>query len=62
MTQAKVYFTDFRTKLGEGLPSKLKRLIRAAEIQQIDMAGKFVEMCIRDSIKIVAKSLRCTSI
>lgn len=42
MTQAKVYFTDFRTKSGEGLPSKLKRLIRAAEIQQIDMAGKFV--------------------
>lgn len=42
MTQAKVYFTDFRTKSGEGLPSKLKRLVRAAEIQQIDMAGKFV--------------------
>ena len=30
MEKAKVYYTDFRTKLGEGLPTKLKRLIRAA--------------------------------
>ena len=27
MSKSKVYFTDFRTKLGEGLPTKLKRLI-----------------------------------
>ena len=24
MSKSKVYFTDFRTKLGEGLPTKLK--------------------------------------
>jgi hypothetical protein len=42
MERSKVYFTDFRTKLGEGLPSKLKRLIRAAGVDQIDMDGKFV--------------------
>lgn len=27
MEKSKVYFTDFRTRLGEGLPSKLKRLM-----------------------------------
>ena len=42
MARSKVYFTDFRTKLGEGLPSKLQRLIRAAGIGDIDMEGKFV--------------------
>lgn len=42
MEKSKVYFTDFRTKLGEGLPSKLKRLIRKAGIDQIDMDNKFV--------------------
>lgn len=42
MEQSKVYFTDFRTKLGEGLPAKLKRLIKAAGIDQIDMQKKFV--------------------
>ena len=42
MEKAKVYYTDFRTKLGEGLPTKLKRLIRAAGIGDIDMDGKFV--------------------
>lgn len=42
MAKAKVYFTDFRTKLGEGLPTKLKRLMKAAGIEQIDMDGKFV--------------------
>ena len=42
MEKAKVYYTDFRTKLGEGLPTKLKRLIRAAGIGQLDMDGKFV--------------------
>ena len=39
----KVYFTDFRTQaFGDGLPTKLKKLIRAAGIGQIDMDGKFV--------------------
>ena len=41
MEKAKVYYTDFRTKLGEGLPTKLKRLIRAAGIGEIDMDNKF---------------------
>lgn len=42
MTKSKVYFTDFRTKLGEGLPTKLKRLIKEAGIAEIDMEKKFV--------------------
>ena len=42
METANVYYTDFRTKLGEGLPTKLKRLIRAAGIGEIDMDNKFV--------------------
>lgn len=42
MEKSKVYFTDFRTKLGEGLPTKLKRLIKKADIGQIDMDNKFV--------------------
>ena len=28
MEKSKVYYTDFRAKLGEGLPLKLQRLIR----------------------------------
>lgn len=42
MEKSKVYFTDFRTKLGEGLPSKLKRLIKAAGIEQLNLEKKFV--------------------
>jgi hypothetical protein len=43
MEKAKVYFTDFRTKpFGDGLPTKLKKLIKKAGIGQIDMDGKFV--------------------
>lgn len=43
MSVSKVYFTDFRTKpFGDGLPTKLKTLVRAAGIDQIDMADKFV--------------------
>lgn len=41
MGRSKVYYTDFRAKLGEGLPSKLKRLIKAAGIAEIDMDNKF---------------------
>lgn len=42
MEKAKVYFTDFRTvAFGDGLPAKLKKLIKAAGIGQIDMEGKF---------------------
>ena len=43
MEKAKVYFTDFRTKAnGDGLPTKLKKLMRKAGIGDIDMEGKFV--------------------
>ncbi len=42
MEKSKVYFTDFRTKLGEGLPTKLNRLLNTAGIDTIDMKNKFV--------------------
>ena len=43
MEKAKVYFTDFRTRAyGDGLPTKLKRLMKTAGIGEIDMEGKFV--------------------
>ena len=42
MEKAKLYYTDFRAKIGEGLPTKLKRLIKEAGIGDIDMDGKFV--------------------
>lgn len=43
MNPAKVYFTDFHTvAFGDGLPTKLKKLIHAAGIDTIDMDGKFV--------------------
>lgn len=42
MEKSKVYFTDFRTKLGEGLPIKLKRLLKKAGMDQMDMDQKFV--------------------
>ena len=37
MEKAKVYYTDFRAKLGEGLPTKLQRLMKKAGISEIDM-------------------------
>jgi len=43
MEKAKVYFSDFRTlAFGDSLPVKLKKLIKAAGIGQIDFSGKFV--------------------
>ncbi|MBQ8093621.1 MAG: DUF362 domain-containing protein [Clostridia bacterium] len=43
MEKPKVYFTDFRTIAnGDGLPTKLKKLIKKAGIGTIDMDGKFV--------------------
>ena len=43
MEKAKVYFSDFRTEVwGDGLPTKLKKLMRKAGIGEIDMDGKFV--------------------
>lgn len=43
MEKAKVYFSDFRTKaFGDGLPAKLKKLIKKAGIKNLHMEGKFV--------------------
>ena len=43
MEKSKVYYSDFRTKaFGDGLPTKLKKLIKAAGIGDIDFDGKFV--------------------
>lgn len=43
MERSKVYFTDFRTTaFGDGLPTKLQKLLRRAGIGTIDMDGKFV--------------------
>lgn len=43
MEKSKVFFTDFRTVAnGDGLPAKLKKLMKKAEIGAIDMEGKFV--------------------
>ena len=39
---SKVYYTDFRARLGEGLPTKLKRLVNLAGIADLDLDGKFV--------------------
>lgn len=42
MEKSKVYFTDFRTEpFGDGLPTKLKKLMKAAGIDQIDLDRKF---------------------
>ena len=43
MEKAKVYFTDFHTQAyGDGLPTKLKKLIKKAGIQDLELEGKFV--------------------
>ena len=43
MEKAKVFFTDFRTPAGgDGLPTKLKKLIMKAGIGEMDLDGKFV--------------------
>ena len=43
MEKSKVYFTNFRTQaFGDGLPTKLKKMIKKAGIGDIDMDGKFV--------------------
>lgn len=39
---SKVYFTDFRCEVDEGIAEKLKKLLKKAEIGKIDMDGKFV--------------------
>ena len=42
MEKSKVYFTDFRTRVGVSLTEKLQRLIKKAGITDIDMDSKFV--------------------
>lgn len=42
METSKVYYTDFRCKADESPATKLKRLIKAAGLGNIDMDGKFV--------------------
>ena len=43
MQVSKVYFTDFHTQaFGDSLPTKLKKLIKKAGIQDLDLEGKFV--------------------
>lgn len=42
MEKSKVYFTDFRTRVGVSLTEKLQRLIKKVGITDIDMDGKFV--------------------
>ncbi len=43
MEKAKVYFSDFHTEaFGDGLPTKLKKLIKRAGIRELDLDGKFV--------------------
>lgn len=41
MEKSKVYFTTMKTTLSENLPQKLKRLILAAGMDQIDFDGKY---------------------
>ena len=40
--KSKVYYTDFRCKMDEGPVDKLKRLIRAAGMDKMDLKDKFV--------------------
>lgn len=42
MEKSKVYFTDMRTRNGETLPHKLRRLIKTAGIDQIHFENHFV--------------------
>ena len=43
MNQSNVYFTDFHTiAFGDSLPTKLKKLIKKAGIENLDLDGKFV--------------------
>ena len=42
MEKSTVFYTSFRAHPGEGIPTKLKRLLRKAGIEQLDMDNKFV--------------------
>ena len=41
MEKSKVYYTNLRTGFNNGLLDKLKRLIKAAGIDNIDFEGKY---------------------
>ena len=41
MKASKVYFTTFKTSYSENIPAKLKRLILAAGIKDIDFEDKY---------------------
>ena len=41
MGKSKVYYTNLRTGFNNGLLDKLKRLIKAAGIDNIDFEGKY---------------------
>lgn len=49
MEPSKVYFCDLHTHMGDGLPNKLKRLIKAAGIGQIDFENNFTDQRISGS-------------
>ena len=42
MGASKVYFTNMRTELFDSVPAKLKRLLDAAGLAELDLRGKFV--------------------
>src|SRR5699024_6460231 len=42
MERAAVYFTDFRTKNGQNHQTKLRKLMKAAGMDEIDFQGKYV--------------------
>src|SRR5574344_1960923 len=42
MEKSKVYFTDFRSRPGDSLTNKLRRLMITSGIKNIDFEGKFV--------------------
>lgn len=53
MEKAKVYYTDFRAKIGEGLPTKLKRLIKAAVSVILIWTGNLLRLrCISENLAI----------
>ena len=60
MEKAKVYYTDFRAKLGEGLPTKLKRLMKKAGISEIDMENKFVAIKMQSEFDKTSKDIEKT--
>ena len=42
MPASKVYFTDFRCRIGVSQLDKLRKLLEQSEFSQIDFDGKFV--------------------